>query len=97
MSFDAFSFNCPSGGKFHDMKLSARRTVSQCEKIAFALYGTDRVAVARKSVEVEDLQVRDQAARRQHGPAPQAALCPDAQASRERLKKLSADLKRRVA
>lgn len=96
MSFDAFSCNCPPDGKFHDMKLSTGWIVSQCEKIALALCGAHRVVAARKSVEVEALRERDEAAR-QHGPAPRAALSPEAQASRERLKQLSADLKRRVA
>ena len=97
MPFDAFSFNCPPGGQFHDMKPSSGWTVSYRETTVLALCGAHRVAADRKSVEVEAQRVHDEAASRQSGPAPQAPLSPEAQASHERLKKLRSALKRRAS
>jgi len=74
-----------------------RTLVKRSKAGEFVPDGAHRVAAGRVAAEAEAQRLRDEAEARQRPPAPREPLSPETEAVRQKLKKLSADMKRRVA
>jgi hypothetical protein len=74
------------------------RTLARRAKAGdFVPDGAHRVAAGRTAAEAEAKRLREEAEARQRPPAPREPLSPETEAVRQKLKNLSAQMKRRVA